>query len=179
MEFLIYIILTLNFSITLMSLFICFYLLYHYFKDKHKNYTIHSLIKGIYILTFFLFIDTLYNTFLSLSQYGYINQKIYFLLSSFNLQLFPKIGLFFSTTYLVYFIMEKRIDEIKSKEDTLKELKELNQQLEKKLIETEKAQELLEKKTQELEKYNEIAKQREQKMLELMKKIEKIEKKVK
>ncbi|MEM2138588.1 MAG: hypothetical protein QXM96_00325 [Candidatus Woesearchaeota archaeon] len=179
MEYLIFINMLLNFSITLLSLIACFYLIYHYFKDRKKNYSTHALIRMLYVLTFFIFIDNLYHSFLTLSQYNIINEKYFYFLSSLNLQILPKIGIFISSVFLIHFIMEKRIEEFKSKEDSLNELKILNQELEKKVIQSEKAQESLEKKMHEVEKYNEIAKEREQKMIELMKKIDILENKIK
>lgn len=179
MEIFIFIINIINFSITILSLIVFLYLLYHYFKDKDKKYATHSLIRLLYILAFFIFIDSLYNSFVFLSQFGFINQKIFFVLNTINFKVLPKIGIFLSNVFLIHFIMEKRIDLFKSNEDKLKELKEFNLELEKKLIENKKTQEILEKKALELERYNEIAKEREQKMLKLMKKIEKLEEGIK
>lgn len=179
MEPLIIFILIITFSITILSLIITFLLLHKHLKDKDKKYATHSLTILLYILSFFIFIDGFYHSLLYLSQFGFISQKIFFVLTSYHIQLLPKLGIFIASVFIVHFLMEKRIEDFKIKEDSLAKLKKYNFELETKLKETEKIQDTLFKKTQELEKYNEIAKQREEKMYELMKKIETLEKKIK
>jgi hypothetical protein len=166
-------------SITALS-FILFVLLMHKFiKDKHKKYSTHSLTKLLAVLTFFLFVDGAYYSILFASQYGYISSKYFFVLSDIRYQIIPKLGIFISAVFIVHFIMEKRIEEFKKKEDSLEELEKLNHELEKKAADMESSQDNLQKKVVELEKFNDIAKSREENMVELIKKIELLESKLK
>ena len=88
-----------------------------------------------------------------------------------------KVGVFGSIVLITHFIMEKRIEEFRSNEINIQKLQKLNHELEMKTRELEQAQEKQEQKLHELEKFNDIAKNREIKMLDLIKKIDKLEKK--
>lgn len=165
-------------SISLLTLVIFFMLALKYFKDKHINYRTHALTKLLAILTFFIFLDSSYYSFLYASQYGYISSKLFFMLLEPAAQLFPKLGIFLSVVFTVHFIMEKHIEKFKDNEESLQTLESLNGELEKKAMQLESSQGILQKKVQELERFNQIAKSREESMVELIKKIEFLEKKL-
>ena len=74
--------------------------------------------------------------------------------------------------------MENRIEEFKNKDDSFGKLEKLNHELEKRAKELEMSQDVLQRKVEELERFNDIAKQREGKMVELIEKIEVLEKKL-
>ncbi len=172
-------IILISFSISLLSLILFSMLLKKYLKDKHKNFSTHSLTKLLASLTFFLFIDGFYYSILYMSQYGIISSKLFYDLSNIYVELLPKLGIFISSVMIVHFLMEKRIEEFKTKEESLEELQKLNQELEKKAIDMEQNQDKLQKKLLELERFNDIAKSREENMLNLIKKIELLENKLK
>ena len=75
--------------------------------------------------------------------------------------------------------MEKRIEEFKNNEKALFKLEKLNKELETRTKKMETFQEKQEKKLHELERFNDIAKKREAKMLDLIKKINILEAKLK
>jgi len=154
-------------------------LVYKLSKGTEKHYTINSVARILASMTFFLFLTGVYNFFLKLSQYSLISPVIYYRLTNINVELVPNLGILVSTIFLVYFIMQNKIEEFKRKEDSLLELGKLNHELEVKALEMESSQEKLQKKIFELEKYNDIAKDREKKMVDLIQKIEVLEQKIK
>ncbi len=167
----------LTFSILCLITFIL--LLQKLINDRGKHYTITSITRILALMTFFLFLTGCYNFVLKASQFGLISQTVYYRIIGLNVELIPNLGILVSTIFLVYFIMQNKIEEFKKKEDSLIELDKFNHDLEKKAVELESSQEKLQKKVVELEKYNEIAKDREKTMIDLIKKIDTLEKKVK
>jgi hypothetical protein len=162
-------------SISLLSFILFSILLHKYLSEPNKKYRIHALTKLLIALTFFLFIDGAYYSLLFATQYQLLWPSLFFILTEPQFQIIPKLGIFISAVFVVYFIMEKHIEEFKNKEDTLNLLEKLNHELEKKAEDMESAQDHLQKKVIELEKFNDIAKTREQKMIDLIGKIELLE----
>ena len=172
-----YLELLIYFSFSLLSLITFILLVSSYIKDGKKRYSIHSLTRLLVVLTFFTFITGLYNFILRLSQQGFLPISLFYSLSNTSIELIPNLGILVSTILIVHFIMEKRIEEFKKKEDTIVELHKLNHELEKKATELEHSEEILQKKVMELERFSDVAKQREEKMISLIKKVEELENK--
>ncbi|MBT3463980.1 hypothetical protein HN451_03260, partial [archaeon] len=95
------------------------------------------------------------------------------------IQIISKVGVFGSIVFLAHFAYDKKFEELKDKEHSVLELKEINKQLEIKTLEMERSQAMQERKLKELERFNTIAKEREAKMMKLLKKADKIERKLK
>jgi len=158
--------------ISLLTLVLFALLSFKYFKDRNINYRTHSLTKLLLFLIFFLFMDS----FIFLLEtpdtllYTHLN-PIFDLIS--------KGGIFFSLVLITHFLMERRIEEFKNNEKALFKLEKLNKELETKTKKMETFQEKQEKKLHELERFNEIAKKREAKMIDLIKKINILEAKLK
>ena len=95
------------------------------------------------------------------------------------IQLTIKIGIFVSIVFMAYYIFSKKIEELRDQEVSLSQLVGLNKELEHKAKEMELSQMQQQQKLKELEKFNDIAKQREGKMIDLIKKIEKLESELK
>jgi uncharacterized membrane protein (DUF106 family) len=173
------IILLVSYSITILSLIIFFLLLHKYLNTKHKNYVVHSITKMLSVLAFFLFIEGLYSSLLYTSQYNLISPGFYYALSGTYLEVVPRVGIFITAIFIIHFLMEKRIEQFKNNEDTLGKLQKLNHELEKRAKELQTTQNTLQTKVLELERFNLIAKDREAGMLDLIKKIEILETKLK
>ncbi len=165
-------------SISLLSISIFFILMYKYFKDSNKMHRVHALTRLLAILAFFLFLDGLYYILYYTSQYGILSNEIFYSMTETNLRLLPQLGIFISTVLIVHFVMENRIEEFKNKDESFGKLEKLNHELEKRAKELETSQDVLQRKIEELERFNDIAKQREVKMVELIEKIEFLEKKL-
>jgi sensor histidine kinase YesM len=164
--------------IFLLSLVVFILLLHKYFSDRHSHPNVSKLTKTLSLLAFFIALDSL---FFCLSYWGTIglNPLITSFFSEKGAQLFSGFGVFLSLISLAYFLLEKNIETFRESEEELKKLQDLNKQLEIRAKEIEISQEMQQKKILELEKFNEVAKDREIKMMEIIKKIEKVETKMK
>ena len=125
-----------------------------------------------------MFLDAFYYTLLYGAQYGFLPQNIFYKLSIPSYQVLPKFGIFVATIFLVHFIFDKKIEQLKDKETGMQKLELMNKELEKRAEELQDSQNLLQQKVHDLEKFNTIAKERETKMLQLIKKIEVLETKL-
>ena len=164
--------------IFLLSIVVFILLVHKFFSDRHKHLNVSKLTKTLSLLAFFIALDSL---FFCLSYWGTIglNPLVKSFFSEIGAQLFSGVGVFLSLVSLAYFILEKNIETFKESEEELKKLQTLNRQLEVRAKEIEVSQEQQQKKIMELEKFNEVAKEREIKMMEIIKKIEKVETKMK
>ena len=163
-------------SIGILSTLMLLLLLFKYIKDNHQKYGIHALTRMLIILTFFLALDGVYNYFLYASKIQLISPKLFVIFSEPGVMIWPNLGIFISSVVMVHFILEKRIELFKENEISLTKLVKLNKELEVKAHELEKEHEFLQSRIFELEKHNEIAKDREKKMMDLLKKVDALEK---
>ncbi|NTV24232.1 MAG: hypothetical protein HGA85_07755 [Nanoarchaeota archaeon] len=168
--------LLLHFVFTMLSLISFALVTTKFLKYRKKKYSTHSIIRMISLQTLFLFVVGLYNLILYASQYRYISPMFFYAMSGQALQLIPNFAVLMTTVVIVYFIMEKKIEEFTNHEDSLNQLQSLNHELVKRANELETSHNQLQRKVVELEKFNEIAKSREEKMIALAKKIEVLEK---
>jgi hypothetical protein len=159
--------------ISLITLILMFLLGKKYFKHIESNHRINELTKVLLILLAFLFIDSTYLVY-SYVQ-GFVNP---FITTNKTFEIFTKIGVFLSIIPMAYFILSKKIEELRDQEVSFSNLKKLNHELEQKAREMEDSQNKQQHKLQELERFNDIAKSREAKMLDLIKKIEDLEQKL-
>jgi len=145
-----------------------------FFKGS-KKFIVTKLTKVILIMLFFIFLDGFCN---SLTYFlGITSHTIFY--SNEIVQIISKFGIFVSIVLLAHLVYSGKFEELKKKEISVLELQVLNKELGNKTREMEVSQEKQEKKLKELERFNEIAKQREMKMRSLIKKIDKLESKLK
>ncbi len=160
--------------ISIISAIIFVMLSLRFFKESEK-FIVTKLTKVILVMLFFIFLDSFFNSltyFLGITTHAlfYSNEII---------QIVSKSGIFVSISLLAYLVYARKFEELKNKEVSVLELQELNKEMEKRTQEMEKSQEVQQKRLKELEKFNEIAKEREMKMMSLLKKIDKLEGKLK
>ena len=160
--------------ISIISLVI-FIMLSTRFLKESKKLIITKITKVILVMLFFIFLD---NFFKSMTYFSEVTSHAIFY-STEIIQIISNLGIFVSIVLLAYFVYGRKFDELKKKEVSFMELQGLNKELEKKTLEMEKSQETQERKLKELERFNDIAKEREMKMMNLLKKIDKLEGKLK
>ena len=166
------------FSLSLLSLTISLLLMYKYLKDTKKNYRIYAITKALSFLTFFIFVDGLYYAIMFSAQYNLFPLSVFITLSNPAMQVLTKLGIFISTVFIVYFIFNKNIEVLKDREANFARLQQYNKELQRRAHELEASQGSLKRKVWELERFNEIAQSRELKMIDLIKKIEYLESKM-
>src|SRR3989344_2144323 len=92
-DFSIIIFIMIYFTFSFISVITLILLVHAYWKDKHKEYSIHSLTKLLIMLTFFLSFMGIYNFVLHLSQYNLIWPALFFKMSEVNFELIPNLGI--------------------------------------------------------------------------------------
>ena len=160
--------------ISIISAIIFVMLSLRFFKESEKL-VVTKLTKTILVMLFFIFLDSFFN---SLIYFLGVTSHVLFY-SNEIIQIISKIGIFGSITLLAYFVYARKFEELRNREVSFLELQELNKELERKTKEMEQSQEKQNRKLRELEKFNDIAKEREMKMMSLLKKIDKLEGKLK
>lgn len=160
--------------ISIISAVIFGMLSFKFFKSS-KKLIVTKLAKTILLMLFFIFLDGFFNSltyFLGITSHAlfYSNEIV---------QIISKLGIFVSIALLAYLVYEGRFEELKDKEVSVLELQSLNKELEFRTKQMEESQKIQETKLKELEKFNQIAKERETKMMNLLKKVDKIEGKLK
>ncbi|MBT3721725.1 hypothetical protein HN789_04920 [archaeon] len=158
--------------ISIISVVLFVMLSLRFFKESKALITTR-LTKVLLFLLFFLFLDGFFNTM------TYFVGTFTMFYSTEIIQIISKVGVFGSIVFLAHFAYDKKFEELKDKEHSVLELKEINKQLEIKTLEMERSQAMQERKLKELERFNTIAKEREAKMMKLLKKADKIERKLK
>ena len=161
-------------TIALSTFYILVVLGRKYFAHHDQNYRINHLTQVLLLLVFFIFFDSVYFVYSYFS--GLFMPSA---VPNHAIQLTIKIGIFVSIVFMAYYIFSKKIEELRDQEVSLSQLVGLNKELEHKAKEMELSQMQQQQKLKELEKFNDIAKQREGKMIDLIKKIEKLESELK
>lgn len=163
----------------LLGLTVLVYLSYKFLKDKYMNLRTHDLTKILIFLVGFLFLEDTYSAIYTASYYGILPTKVFLFMSNAPLRTVIPLGIFISLVVLVHFIFDNRIEELRNNELAVRKLSKLNHELEEKARALEVDQEKLNTKVHELERFNDVAKRREESMVDLIKKIEKLENQLK